>query len=395
MDNRALQQIAQQYATPTYVYNLDDLKNRVEAVQRALPYAVSLCFAIKANPFLVAPMDNLCGHLEVCSPGELSLCERAGVPMEHVIFSGVNKTEDSILRAMENGVGVFTAESLLHLDLLESVAAKLAHNVPVLLRLTSGNQFGMSRKDLLLAVEQRGQYPHLEISGLHFYGGTQRKGPQLPLEELTTLAGVLEEMEQRGLGNLLLEYGPGLGVSYFEGEEKEEGVAWLEALVLALGEIAARWPVTLEMGRYLTAAAGTYLTAVMDLKSDGDAHYAILDGGINHLNYYGQTMAMKVPPVENITGDGGTLAPWMLCGSLCTTADVLVRRKEMPLALSDVLAFRLVGGYSVTEALVTFLSRRLPLVLTYSGAEGAKLLRPRLPSNAVTGPMPQGFTLKL
>ena len=55
-------------------------------------------------------------------------------------------------------------------------------------------------------------------------------------------------------------------------------------------------PVTLELGRSLTASCGTYLTRVVDVKTNATGNYAILDGGIHHLVYYGQSMGMRRPP---------------------------------------------------------------------------------------------------
>ena len=53
--------------------------------------------------------------------------------------------------------------------------------------------------------------------------------------------------------------------------------------------------VVLEMGRFLAAACGYYVTSIVDMKVNKEQPYVIMDGGINHLNYYGQAMAMKQP----------------------------------------------------------------------------------------------------
>ena len=115
------------------------------------------------------------------------------------------------------------------------------------------------------------------------------------------------------------------------------------------------------MGRFLAASCGKYYTQVKDLKSAGDANYAILDGGIHHLNYFGQRMAMQVPPISIYRADGVELTQlpdidYTLCGSLCTVADVLVREVKLKkLELGDVLEFGHCGAYSVTEAPALFL----------------------------------------
>lgn len=75
-------------------------------------------------------------------------------------------------------------------------------------------------------------------------------------------------------------------------------------------------------------------------------------GGINHLNYYGQAMAMKLPHCIQTDHTGnirteGDEEQWNLCGSLCTVSDVIV--KLFPLKkpqISDMLIFERVGAYS-------------------------------------------------
>ena len=53
-----------------------------------------------------------------------------------------------------------------------------------------------------------------------------------------------------------------------------------------------------------------------------------------------------------------------LCGSLCTTNDVIVRSyKGNELNIGDVLVFCNIGAYSITEGLNLFLSRNMPVVL--------------------------------
>ena len=130
------------------------------------------------------------------------------------------------------------------------------------------------------------------------------------------------------------------------------------------------------MGRFLASSCGTYLTSVADIKNNLGTSYVICDGGINHLKYYGQTMAMQVPPITLLTGDGDYDHSYTLCGSLCTTADLLVRKVTLPeLRLGDVLAFGRCGAYTITEGTVLFLSRTMPRVLLSSEKNGIRLMR--------------------
>ena len=137
-------------------------------------------------------------------------------------------------------------------------------------------------------------------------------------------------------------------------------------LAPALREVSSWVHLTVEMGRFYTAECGYYLTTAMDCKDHGGQHYCIVDGGMNHLNYLGQIMGMKRPHLRHFAARAASVQDWTLCGSLCTTNDVLVR--SMPLAglcPGDLLVFENTGAYSVTEGLGLFLSRDLPQVILW------------------------------
>ena len=99
MTDASLQKIAATYGTPTFVFDTDALQARVRAIQTIWGREIDLCYSIKANPFLLPAMMQVTARLEVCSPGELSLCESLHAADARVIYSGVNKTPVDIARA--------------------------------------------------------------------------------------------------------------------------------------------------------------------------------------------------------------------------------------------------------------------------------------------------------
>ena len=184
MNNDQLWQLAKELGTPAYVFDLDAFSTRADSIKAVLGANITLCFSIKANPFLVGNLPDVIHKLEVCSPGELTICEKMGVDMGQIIFSGVNKTFEDVTRAMADGVGVFTAESLLHLRLIEKCARESGKTVPVLLRLTNGSQFGMDESDIEKIVAQRADYAGVVLIGLHYFTGTQKKKASVICDEL-------------------------------------------------------------------------------------------------------------------------------------------------------------------------------------------------------------------
>lgn len=369
-------------ATPAYVFDLDELKNRLQMIRRCLGNRIRLCYAMKANPFLVAPLQNFVDKYEVCSPGEFRICERHQVPMEQIVLSGVYKEDREICHAVETygGKGTFTIESKQQLELLESCAAAAGKNIRALLRVSSGNQFGMDEESIAKVLEHRWEYPHVNISGFQYYSGTQKKKLKKMEQELEYLDQMMEEMETRyGYRAEELEYGPGFYVPYFQSDEEVDDEALLDAFSRMLDGLRFQGTVTLEAGRYLAAYCGYYLTRIVDQKINKGQRYGIVDGGIHHLSYFGQMMAMKIPHFMHLSQkEEAEKELWNICGSLCTVNDVLV--KNLPLsnaAIGELLVFERVGAYSVTEGIYLFLSRDLPRIFFYSRECGMQLMRDR------------------
>lgn len=395
--------------TPYYVFDTDEFAKRAAMIRAALDCKggrrIPLCFSIKANPFLLHRLPESLDHVEVCSPGELEICIALGVKPESIIYSGVMKEKCDIERAVSYGAGILTCESIRHATLISEVmsecipdgaheAGSVETKAQVILRLTSGNQFGMSFEDIEYIISHPDEFKGITVIGIHYYSGTQKSLRKInkDLEKIKSALTVLKE--KYGFEPKLVEYGPGLCVEYFEEDWQEKEKQALDEAAEVLREFAEEYPLGIEMGRFLAASCGKYYTQVKDLKSTGDANYAILDGGIHHLNYFGQRMAMQVPPIKVYAGEVSeneeksgvefTQSPdtdYTLCGSLCTVADVLVREVKLKkLELGDVLEFGHCGAYSVTEAPALFLSRQLPAVYAYSKEYGYECLREHIPA---------------
>lgn len=392
MTGMQLKTLAQQVQTPAYVFDLDEFCRRAERVKQAFGEKTGLCFSIKANPFLLAALPDVFDKIEVCSPGELTICEKTGADMGMVIFSGVNKTAADVERAMDDHVGVFTAESLLHLQLIQAAAAKRGTRVSVLLRLTAGSQFGMDEQEVLQIIRNRDAYTGIEIVGLHYFSGTQKRKVALIEKELDYLLQFVAQVEQdHGFKLERLEYGTGLAVDYFAADAEELEMARLEAVGVKIREVSDKIDLTVEMGRFFAAPCGYYFTKVMDTKTNMGVNYAIVDGGLNQLKYDGQIQGMQIPKISHIKWQDAAaenMEKWTLCGSLCTTADVLTRNAELAgLEMGDVLVFERTGAYSVMEGMAVFLSREMPGVSLYSEVEGLLKVRQMLATDVFNTPV--------
>ena len=163
---------------------------------------------------------------------------------------------------------------------------------------------------------------------------------------------------------LVTEGSPDKNADIAEHQLQIEPVTHIIVFSCGIDNMKYKGKIVMELGRSIAASCGYYLTKVVDTKTNNNQNYAILDGGIHHLVYYGQTMAMKIPyydiypkrAEENVQN-------WNLMGSLCTINDILV--KQLPvsnLQKGDIFVFKNTGAYCVTEGISLFLSRDLPQV---------------------------------
>ena len=379
MNNETINKILKDYSTPTYIFDIKCVKDRIQYLKDSLPQRVKICYAIKANTFIVDDIEDCIDRFEVCSPGEYYICKEQNVNSNKVLISGVYKTPEVISEMIETDpeINSYSIESLEQYELLK----KSNKRIDVLIRITSGNQFGINDYEAEEIIKNRSNFPNIRIKGLQYFSGTQKKSVKNLGRELNYMQNLIKKLKEKyDFITEEFEYGPGFPVVYFENEEFNEE-EFLKQFSELIDNLDYDGEIILELGRSISATCGSYITKVVDKKINKDQKYAIVDGGINHLVYYGQSMAMKLPKCEILPKKENYDEKWNLCGSLCTINDILV--KQFPagnIQIGDALIFKNTGAYCMTEGISLFLSRDLPHVLKYMENEEIKLVRNNIPT---------------
>ena len=89
--------------TPCYVFDARKLGYRVAFLREHLPSEIGLCYAMKANPFLLKEISPLVDRIEICSPGELTIAGKLDIPLKQYVVSGVNKDPERIQSMVSAG----------------------------------------------------------------------------------------------------------------------------------------------------------------------------------------------------------------------------------------------------------------------------------------------------
>lgn len=295
-------ELAASYGTPLYIYDGDVIADQYLGLRRLLDERVEIFYSLKANPAIAvcALLHDLGAGAEVSSLAELASAQRAGVPGEQTIFLGPGKSAEELAACLTSGVSVIVAESIGELDALDALAAAQGTVPTVAIRvnpafsakgagLTMGGkprQFGIDEEQLLAMTDLPGQWPHLRLAGLHAYVGTRILDESLIAANTERILALADQAcDQLGLPLDVVDFGGGLGIAYFDGERDLDPAVVANLINPLIAGFAERHPdcrIAMELGRYLTALAGTYLVRVRYVKTSLGERFAIADGGTNH-----------------------------------------------------------------------------------------------------------------
>ena len=321
MDKTALRTAAEKYGTPLYLFDLDAFTARAQRVRAAFGSDVHLCYSMKANPFVLRGLPDVFRWVEVCSPGELTICERLGIPPERILYSGVNKGADDVARAVALGADLLTAESTLHFDLICAAAAAQGKHVHVLPRLTAGSQFGMDPDALAGLVARRAEFPNDDrrhpLLFRHAKSARQRDRQELAhLDEYLTMLH-----DKYGFTAQHVEYGPGLNAECFRDDaEARDGTASTRRHIRASAKSTAH---DRDGALFFAACRCGTFTGVADAKRNLGVNYAC-DGGMHQVKHDGQLMGMQSPLLTLLRESADVAELRMLWWQpVMTTADVL------------------------------------------------------------------------
>src|ERR687893_2359411 len=298
-----ISQIARSYGTPFYLYHGEMIVDRVRLVKEALGTEVS--YSLKANPSvgvcqLIAREGGTGG--EVASSGELVVARAAGFEPEDIVFAGPGKTDEELKMAIEEGIFADNVESLGEIDRLATIAAEMGSKIGVGLRINPAaqlmgsqmrmggtiGQFGMDQAELEEAVARTLSRPELILRGIHVYTATQVFEVEPLLEHCRNIFEIALEAASVAEHHLeMIDFGGGFGVPYFEKTAEFDLEVFGEGFRRLLASYRSDPHLEgcrflFELGRYLVADAGLYVTRVVDVKRMRGKTFAVTDGGMNH-----------------------------------------------------------------------------------------------------------------
>ena len=357
----SLEQIAEQFGTPTYVYSRAHYEAQYRSYADALgDHPGLICYAIKANSNIgiLSVLAQLGAGFDIVSAGELERVLLAGGDPAKVVFSGVGKTAAEMRRALEVGVHCFNVESESELDRLETVAAEMGVAAPVSLRvnpdvdakthpyISTGlkeNKFGIDIERARDVYARIADSQSLNAVGVDCHIGSQLTEINPFLDALDRLLVLIDQLAEDGTTLEHLDLGGGLGVRY-RGEEPPEVSDYLGAVKekLAGRDLA----LVLEPGRSIAANGGALLTRVEYLKRTDEHNFAIVDAAMN--DNLRPALYQAWQDIVAVTPSNGKTESWDIVGPVCETGDFLGKHRPLALEQGQLLAMLSAGAYGFT-----------------------------------------------
>ena len=395
-----IEEVAERYGTPFYLYDAGLISARAQAVRRAL--GTELAYSIKANPSLaicqlIAAEEGV--GAEVASAGELALALAAGFEPEDLLFAGPGKTDDELARLVAAGILADNVESLGEIDRLGAIATRAGRQQGVSLRLNpelqllgaqmrmggTASQFGIDEADLGEAIARIKGHPSLLFRGIHVYTATQVFGVEPLLDHCRNILELAVRAADLGGGPLeLIDFGGGFGIPYFEGGEAFDldgfGAGFRSLLdTYRQDPRLAGCRFIFELGRYLVADAGVYVMRAIDRKTTRGKTFVVTDGGMNHhltaTGNMGQVFRKAFPLLNLSRLDGADGETVIVTGPLCTPLDSFGEVQLAAPAIGDLIGVLSSGAYGYSASNLGFLSHPTPAeVLAWRGE--THLLRP-------------------
>lgn len=360
--------------TPLFVYDMAGVAAQVARFRAAFP-GVDLHYAMKANPFapLLAALASLVDGLDIASAGEMAGALRVK-PAAAISFAGPGKRDDELAAAIAAGVTLnleSAAEAARALAIGErsGTTPRLAVRINPDAELRGAGMrmggrpspFGIDA-DRAAAVIRTVIDAGADWRGLHIYAGSQALDAEAVIAmQAATLDLARRVADEAGAEPPLVNLGGGFGVPYFAGDEPLD----IEAVGGALAGALASWRrgatrFAIELGRWLVAQAGVYLTRIVDVKESRGEVFIVTDGGLNHqLAATGNlgTVVRRNYPVAIASRMGEPAAQTAsIVGPLCTPLDRLADRAALPkAAVGDLVAVFVAGAYGATASPAAFL----------------------------------------
>ena len=361
IEDIAVCDIAEKIPTPFYIYSqqgiVDHYKTFDGAAKKNLKKSLT-CFAIKsnANPSVLKILAGLGSGADIVSGGELLLALKSGIPAEKIVFSGVGKTKEELLLAVENNIKQINLESEEEALMLDEIATLAGKKAKVALRInpdidahthykiTTGkkeNKFGVDWKRARSLYRLFSESKGLQPVGIDVHVGSQLLDLEPFEQAFERAAEIVCQLRDDGINIQTIDVGGGLGVAYQETDMPSSAESYMALAGRILGHLDCE--IVFEPGRFLVAQSGFLVARTVRIKQAETKQFLVLDAGMNDLirpaiyDAYHDILSVKEGAKDHL---------YDVVGPICESSDVFGKDRHLPaMKAGDLVVLKTAGAY--------------------------------------------------
>ncbi|MGB0914476.1 MAG: diaminopimelate decarboxylase [Crocinitomicaceae bacterium] len=356
MTKNDLLNIAEEYGTPTYVYDANKTIEQYRKLHKSFkPLNVKLQYAMKAlnNVNILRLLRNEGAGIDAVSIQEIELGLRAGFTPKEIMYTPNCVAFSEIEAAVEMGVCI----NLDNITMLEKFGLKYGNTVSCCIRINphimaGGNsnisvghidsKFGISIHQLrhvLRVVEAH----DMHIIGLHMHTGSDILDADVFLrgaELLYEAANHFKELQ-------FMDFGSGFKVAYKEGDMETNVEKIGSKITESFQEFCKSYGRELELwfepGKYIVSESGQFIVKTNVVKQTTSTVFVGVNSGQNHL--LRPMLYNAYHNIENISNPNGEQKLYSIVGNICESDTFGHDRLLNEVREGDILSIHNAGAY--------------------------------------------------
>ena len=366
IDGISLKKIAADFGTPCFIYshndlvrNFSEIKNIFASEKRKVFYSVKA----NSNLSILKVLLELGAGFDIVSLGELERVIKIGAQPEKIIYSGVGKSEEEIIRSLEYGIHCFNVESFSELERINSIAVKLNKVAPVSIRVNPNidpgshefistgietTKFGINLKNMMDAFIYANNEKSIELLGIDYHIGSQIESLDPFKEAIVSVKKIIDQLKENNINIKLIDMGGGLGINYQNNDAPSLNDFGKTINQVINDNELSNYDFIIELGRSIVGNVGYILTSVEYIKKDSEKNFVIVDAGMDNLIRPALYDAWhEIKPImdnkeQNILCD--------IVGPVCECTDFLGKDRRLSVQQGDLLIISSCGAYASSMA---------------------------------------------
>jgi diaminopimelate decarboxylase len=360
MDNSRLTKAVEEYGSPLYVYDTDQIQENYKQFTEAFKVEkLKVHYACKAlnNLTILKLFKSMGAGLDCVSIQEVQMGLQAGFSPSEILFTPNNISIEEYEEAIELGVKI-NVDNITALEYLGT-----NHNdLPIYIRINPHLMAGGNQKISVGHIDSKfgisiHQIPHVErivkkfninVTGVHVHTGSDILDPEIFIIAAELVFSVVEKFDTV----THIDFGSGFKVAYKPGDLHTDIASFGKTFSKSFNDFCERqnksYTLEFEPGKYMVSNAGYFVAKTNLVKQTTSCTFIGLDTGFNH--FIRPMFYNAHHEIENISNPKGDQKVYSVVGYVCETDTFALDRIIPEVRKGDLLVFKNAGAYCATMA---------------------------------------------